>query len=76
MMDLLSELKKINEKNKLNNKLKLKIVCTDGEIVEGPYGGYTQALDNDPEIASISIKRNSYNVELDETEIKSIEVIE
>jgi hypothetical protein len=53
----------------------LKIVCTDGEIVEGPYGGYTQALDNDPEIASISIKRNSYNVELDETEIKSIEVI-
>lgn len=74
-MDLLSELRKLNSRVKLNTKTKLKIICIDGEVIEGPYAGFTQALDNDPEVSSISIKRNGYNIELDETEIKSIEII-
>ena len=74
-MYLLKEMKKINSKYKLNSGLKLKIICIDGQIVEGLYGGYTQAVDNDPEIASISIKNNNHYIEIDENEIKSIEVI-
>ncbi|MDK0740549.1 hypothetical protein P7A62_02375 [Clostridium perfringens] len=41
---------------KLNNNLKLKIKTIDGNIVIGPYEGFTQALYNEPEIASIEIK--------------------
>ena len=74
-MELLKEMKKINSKYKLNSELKLKIICIDGQIIEGSYGGYTQALDNDPEIASISIKKNNQYIEIDENEIKSIEVM-
>ena len=43
--------------HKLNNNLKLKIKTIDGNIIIGPYEGFTQALDNEPEIASIEIKK-------------------
>ena len=42
---------------KLNNNLKLKIKTIDGNIVIGPYEGFTQALYNEPEISSIEIKK-------------------
>ncbi|HAT4125223.1 TPA: hypothetical protein I9Z60_001575 [Clostridium perfringens] len=60
---------------KLDNNLKLKIKTVDGNIIIGPYEGFTQALDNEPEIASIELKRDGYNIELYENEIKFIEVI-
>lgn len=62
--------------HKLNNNLKLKIKTIDGNIIIGPYEGFTQALDNEPEIASIEIKKkDGYNVELYENGIRSIEII-
>lgn len=53
----------------------IKVTCNDGQIIEGKCDEYTQALDNEPEIASISIARTDYGIEIYENEIKSIEVI-
>ena len=75
MFNLVEALKDIMKTHNLDNSLKLKIKTVDGNIVIGPYGGFTQALDNEPEIASIEIKKDGYNIELYENEIKSIEVI-
>jgi hypothetical protein len=50
----------------------IKVTCIDGQIIEGKCDGYTQALDNEPEIASISIARTGYGIEIYENEIKSI----
>lgn len=75
MFNLVETLRDIMKTHKLDNSLKLKIKTTDGNIVVGPYGGFTQALDNEPEIASIEIKEDGYNIELYENEIKSIEII-
>lgn len=74
-MNLVEELRKVMKTKELNNKLILKITCVDGQIIQGPYDGYTQALDNEPEIASIYIKKDGYSIELYENEIKSIEAI-
>lgn len=63
------------KKFSLNSKINLKIVTVNGEIITGPYGGFTQALDNEPEIASISISKAGYGIEIYENEIKSIEII-
>ncbi|RDY22610.1 hypothetical protein CHF27_012505 [Romboutsia maritimum] len=59
----------------LDRELKLKVTCTNGKIIEGTYESYTQALDNEPEIASIGIKTKDINYELYENEIESLEVI-
>lgn len=75
MFNLVETLRDIMKTHKLNNNLKLKIKTIDGNIVTGPYEGFTQALDNEPEIASIEIKKEGYSLELYENEIKSIEVI-
>lgn len=53
----------------------IKVTCIDEQIIEGKCDGYTQALDNETEIASISIARIGYGIEIYENEIKSIEVI-
>ena len=54
----------------------LKVVCIDNQVIKGKCDGYTQALDNEPEIASISIERTKdYGIEIYENEIRSIEVI-
>ena len=50
-------------------------VLSDGQIVEGYCDGYTQALDNDTEIASISIEKEEYSIEIYENEIESIEIM-
>lgn len=74
-MNLVNELRELSKKIKLDKNLKLRIILKDGDVVEGPYGGFTQALDNEPEIASLSISKEGYNIELYENEIKSIEAI-
>ena len=59
----------------------IKVICNDGQIIKGKCDEYTQALDNEPEIASISIAsisiaRIGYGIEIYENEIESIEVID
>ncbi|MDU4953471.1 MAG: hypothetical protein SO128_13170 [Clostridium cadaveris] len=75
MFNLVDTLRTIMKTHKLNNELRLKVTSIDGTVVTGPYGGFTQALDNEPEIASISITKQGYGIEIYENEIKSIEVI-
>lgn len=53
----------------------IKVVCDDGQVIEGYCDGYTQALDNEPEIDSITIAREGYVIEILENEIESIKVI-
>ncbi|ABE99468.1 TPA: hypothetical protein KN209_003161 [Clostridioides difficile] len=53
----------------------VQITCVDKQIIRGKCDGYTQALDNEPEIASISIARDGYGIEVYENEIESIENI-
>jgi len=54
----------------------IKILFNDGEIVEGNCFYFTKALDNDPEVASISVETNDRRViEVSQDEIKSIEVL-
>lgn len=78
-MNLYNKLNEIEQSYELNKDLKLKIYCTDGDIFEGYFDGYTDALDNEPEITQLEMRR-FYNypgtVSFYETEIKSIEVIE
>lgn len=73
-MNLVEKLKSMP---KLTGDTKLKITCTDKQILTGNYFGYTQALDNEPEIAQIEIiyDKNGGLVGLLETGIESIEVI-
>ncbi|TAN69159.1 hypothetical protein WS9_003820 [Paraclostridium sordellii 8483] len=75
MFNLVERLRTIMKTHKLNNKLMMKVTSIDGTVVIGSYGGFTQALDNEPEIASISITKQGYGIEIYENEIKSIEVI-
>jgi len=64
----------INIKN--GYKQDVKITCIDGTIVKGFYSVYTQALDNDPEVASIIIESsNGSLIEIYENDIKSIEIM-
>ena len=59
-------------------KTRFRIVCTDGITLTGDFAGLTSALDNEPEIAEISIYRDD-NGDLTgilETEIKNIELVE
>ena len=75
MIDLVKELRTINSKYNLNENLKLKIITNDDKVFKAPFYGCTQALDNEPEIASIELKMDGYILSLYENEIKSIEVI-
>lgn len=74
-MNLVNELRNISKTVSLDKNLMLRIIGIDGTIIEGLYEGFTQALDNEPEIASISIQGNGYIISIDEDEIKSIEII-
>lgn len=54
----------------------IKVICTDGPSVQGFCSIFTQALDNEPEIASICIENSEGElIEVYLNEIKSIEVI-
>ena len=74
MFNLVEALREIMKNHELNNKIDLKVITLDGKVITGPYGGFTQALDNEPEIASICIEKIGYGIEIYENEIKSIEV--
>lgn len=66
------ELYEICEKSK-----RVRIHLTEGETVEGKVYGFTQAVDNDPEIPEIDIRLDDGSLSgamLDE--IESIEVLE
>ena len=78
-MNLYDRLNEIEHSHELNKGLKLRIRCTDGDIFEGYFDGYTDALNNEPEITQLEMRQfNNYpsTVSFYETEIKSIEVIE
>ena len=66
---------KLREIKELNNNIRLKIICNDGEIITGYYRGYTSAINNEPEIAQLDVLTtdNKY-IGLYENEIKAIEV--
>ena len=57
---------------------KVRIISINDNEFIGKAEGFTQALDNEPEIASIDIEneKDSKLYELYENEIKSIEIIE
>lgn len=75
-MDLLKELKQVNEKCGLTGKTKLKITCINGDVLQGYYISFVSALDNEPEIAGIDISGGEdYYYGLLETEIEKIEVL-
>ncbi len=77
-MNLYKRLNEIEEKYFLTKELKLRVRCNSGMVVEGYYDGYTDALNNEPEITQLEIRRsNKYpgTTSFFETEIESIEVI-
>lgn len=58
---------------------RIRVKCIDGDIVEGYCDVFTRALDNEPEVAEISLKTDYYSSGLIGVllpEIKSIEVLE
>lgn len=73
-MNLMEKLRKIEN---LNGKTVIKVICTDGDVAEGFYRGYTSELNNEPEIPQIDIlsKKTNSLIGILETEIQSIEVI-
>ncbi len=78
-MKLYERLNEIEKNYPLNKDLKLQIVCNDGAVLIGYFDGYTDALDNEPEITQIEVRRfKDYpgTVSVFETDIKSIEVVE
>ena len=78
-MKLYDRLNEIEKNHELNKHLKLRVYCTDSDIVEGYFAGYTDALNNEPEITQLEMHRFKTDrkiVCILENEIKSIEVIE
>lgn len=78
-MNLYGRLNEIEKEHELNKDLKLRVHFIDGHSFDGYFDGYTDALDNEPEITQLEMRRlNNYPgaVCMLETEIKSIEVIE
>ena len=70
-MDLYGKLATIKG---LNNKVTLRVKCTDDTLVEGKYYGFTQALDNETELAQLDILSTAGKVYgLYETETISID---
>lgn len=55
---------------------KVKVTFLDGTFpITGKCIGYTQALDNEPEIASIDVRSDGMLYELYENDIKDIEIL-
>ncbi len=56
---------------------KVRVKCVDGTIVEGIGDFFTQPLDNEPEIAEITIRKGeSALIGITEPEIDTIEYLE
>lgn len=55
----------------------IKVTLKDGSVFQGYCGEFTQALDNEPEVAEIGIWRGSGSIlGIQEHEIEKIEVLE
>mgnify|MGYP007126159760 CR=1 FL=1 len=54
----------------------VKVVCLDGQVISGYCRYFTQAFDNEPEIASITVDNHLGLTEIYQNEIETIEVIE
>lgn len=53
----------------------IKVTCLSGKMFQGKCTDYTQAIDNEPEVASIGVDAKGVSYELYENEIKNIETI-
>lgn len=70
-------LNEIEKKHELNSKLFLQVTCVNGDIVDGYFRGYTDAINNEPEITELEIMTTyGQYTGIYETEIKEIKVIE
>ena len=70
-------LNKIEENHELNFNLFLQVICTDGDVVEGYFRGYTDAINNEPEITELEIMTTyGQYTGVYETEIEEIKVID
>lgn len=55
----------------------VKVICKNGQVIEGHCECYTQPLDNEPEVAEISIRRGLIGlVGITEPEIETIEYLD
>lgn len=65
-------------KNALHKKVS--VTCTNGTLFDGICSGFTRAIDNEPEIASIMLdpigKTENIFYDIFANEIESIEVVE
>lgn len=55
---------------------KIEVTCKDGTVIKGICELFTQAIDNEPEVAEISIQRAGGLVGITEPEIEKIEYID
>lgn len=53
----------------------VRLLCTDGQKINGFYSIYTSAEDNEPEPASATLETPNGLVEILETEIKEIQIL-
>ena len=78
-MDLIQHMKKLlGTEHPYNKAHRLKVGCTDGIVLTGKFVTVVGALDNEPEIAELIIRRDDNGVltGMLETEIESIELLE
>lgn len=78
-MDLIQYMKKLlGTEHPYNKAHRLKVECTDGITLTGKFVTVVGALDNEPEIAELIIRRDDNGVltGMLETEIESIELLE
>ena len=65
-------------RNSLHKQVSVK--CTNGALFDGVCSGFTQAIDNEPEIASIMLdpigKTEKIFYDIFANEIESIEIVE
>lgn len=55
---------------------RIRVICKDGSIVEGMCDYFTQPLDNDPEIAEISVRSGTETlISITEPEVEKIEYL-
>ena len=78
-MDLIQHMKKLlGTKHPYDKAHRLKVECTDGIVLTGKFVTVVGALDNEPEIAELIIRRDDNGVltGMQETEIESIDLLE
>ena len=78
-MDLIQHMKKLLGTERPYDKAhRLKVECTDGIVLTGKVVTVVGALDNEPEIAELIIRRDDNGVltGMLETEIKTVELMD